>query len=123
MHFEIRERDSDVDKSKVGTAIKKRGFHFAPDNVASNQETFSDDPLPRSPEASDTRVTPTAERQDPTYHPAETRRSRREMQTTRFEPPITRSRAREIALNYGNVNIGLEMLKYHDILNPPYDRN
>jgi hypothetical protein len=89
-HFDIHERDSDVDTSDVGTATMARGFPLAPDNVTSSHQTVSDDPLPHSPEASDPRDTPTAERQDLTYHPAETPRSRREMQTTRFEPPMTR---------------------------------
>jgi hypothetical protein len=38
--------------------------------------------------------TPLSERRDPSYEPPETPRSRRELQTTRPDPPITRSRAR-----------------------------
>ena len=37
---------------------------------------------------------PTSESQDPTYLPPQTPKSRREMQTTRIQPPVTRSRAR-----------------------------
>jgi hypothetical protein len=39
-------------------------------------------------------VSPSTDRSDPTYHPPETPRSKRELQITRNEPPITRSRAR-----------------------------
>jgi hypothetical protein len=38
--------------------------------------------------------TPTSEFQDPTYLPSQTPRSRMELQTTRVEQPVTRSRAR-----------------------------
>jgi len=38
--------------------------------------------------------TPISEAQDPTYLPPQTPRSRRELQTTRIQPPVTRSRAR-----------------------------
>ena len=38
--------------------------------------------------------TPSPRYNDPSYHPPETPRSRREMQTTRTDPPLTRSRAR-----------------------------
>jgi hypothetical protein len=38
--------------------------------------------------------TPNSERTDPSYCPPETPRSRTELQTTRLDPPITRSRAR-----------------------------
>ena len=38
--------------------------------------------------------TPTTDNRDPTYHPSEPPRSRRELQSTRNEPPATRSRTR-----------------------------
>ena len=38
--------------------------------------------------------TPFSEQTDPSYHPPETPRSRRELQTTRTDPPVTRSRTR-----------------------------
>jgi hypothetical protein len=38
--------------------------------------------------------TPNYEYHDPTYPSPQTARSRRELQTTRVEPPLTRSRAR-----------------------------
>jgi len=41
--------------------------------------------------------TPTSESQDPTYLPPQTPRSRREMQTTWIQPPVTRSRARSMS--------------------------
>ena len=51
-----------------------------------------DSPSPLSPDTG----TPAAERADPTYQPGESPRSRRELQDTRNEPPLTRSRARSI---------------------------
>jgi len=38
--------------------------------------------------------TPTTDNRDPTYHPSDSPRSRRELQSTRNEPPVTRSRTR-----------------------------
>ena len=38
--------------------------------------------------------TPNTDNQDPTYHPSDSLRSRRELQSTRTEPPVTRSRTR-----------------------------
>jgi len=38
--------------------------------------------------------TPRSELKEPSYHPSETPKSRRELQTTRAVSPITRSRAR-----------------------------
>jgi hypothetical protein len=38
--------------------------------------------------------TPTSDRNDPVYLPPDTPRSRRELETVRTEPPVTRSRAR-----------------------------
>jgi len=50
---------------------------------------------PMTPEAvSPITDTPTFESQDPTYLPPQTPRSRREMQNTRIQPPVTRSRIR-----------------------------
>ena len=43
-----------------------------------------------------------SELKDPTYDPSETPKSRRELQTTRTEPPITRSRAR--IMSHDSVN-------------------
>jgi len=43
-----------------------------------------------------------SELRDPSYHPSDTPRSRRELQSTRTEPPITRSRAR--ILSHDSVN-------------------
>jgi len=40
--------------------------------------------------------TPAAKRADPTYQPGDSPQSRRELQDTRNEPPLTRSRARSI---------------------------
>ena len=40
--------------------------------------------------------TPSSSKDDPSYSPLETPRSRRELQSTRVEPPITRSRARNV---------------------------
>ena len=41
--------------------------------------------------------TPASERIDPSYCPSETPRSRRELQTMRFEPPVTRARAKALS--------------------------
>ena len=60
--------------------------------VSSNQLHARDSPSPTRRDID----TPTAERTDPTYRPADSSRSRRELQDTRFEPPVTRSRARSI---------------------------
>ena len=50
---------------------------------------------PMTPEAvSPITDTPAFESQDPTYLPPQTPRSRREMQNTRIQPPVTRSRTR-----------------------------
>ena len=38
--------------------------------------------------------TPSSELRDPSYHPSDTPKSRRELQATRAQPPFTRSRAR-----------------------------
>ena len=38
--------------------------------------------------------TPASERREPTYHPPKTPLSRRELVTTRVEPPVTRSRTK-----------------------------
>jgi hypothetical protein len=44
--------------------------------------------------------TPVSESNDPTYAPSETPMSRRELQPTRSEPPVTRSRARNFPQDY-----------------------
>jgi hypothetical protein len=64
------------------------------------------DQSPHTPEhTSQTLDTPTSEHSDPTYVPSETPRSRREVQPTKTEPPITRSRARVVSQEYlTNVN-------------------
>ena len=51
-----------------------------------------DSPSPLSPDTD----TPAAERADTTYQPGNSPRSRRELQDTRNEPPLTRSRSRSI---------------------------
>jgi len=58
-----------------------------------------------TPEAvSPTTDTPTVESQDPTHPPPQTPRSRREMQNTRIQPPVTRSRTR--IMSQENVTLG-----------------
>ena len=53
------------------------------------------DQTPPTPEPSpQTLDTPASENRDPTYIPSETPRSRRELQPTRAEPPVTRAKAR-----------------------------
>jgi hypothetical protein len=53
------------------------------------------DQTPYTPEPSpQTLDTPGSERRDPTYFPNQTPNSRRELQPTRTEPPVTRSKAR-----------------------------
>ena len=46
--------------------------------------------------------TPRSELKEPSYHPSETPKTRRELQTNHTEPPITRSRAR--IMSYDSVN-------------------
>ena len=57
-------------------------------------ETLSDQTLDIPSPAEQTLDTPTSERTDPNYSPPTTPKSRRELQITRAEPPITRSRTR-----------------------------
>jgi len=47
--------------------------------------------------------TPSPSKDDPSYCPLDTSRSRRELQTTREEPPITRARARNMLQDVNNV--------------------
>jgi len=57
----------------------------------------------QTPETTQSEVdAPCSERKDPSYEPSETPKSRREFQTTRTEPPITRSRAR--IMSHDSVN-------------------
>jgi hypothetical protein len=53
-----------------------------------------------TPESAQTTDTPALERSDPVYLPPDTPRSRRELQTVRTEPPVTRSRARNLSQDY-----------------------
>jgi transposase InsO family protein len=58
----------------------------------------SPDSSPHTPETTPHMLdTPASENRDPTYVPFQTPRSRRELQPTRTEPPITRSRARIVS--------------------------
>jgi len=60
-------------------------------------------PLPQPPETTQSDVqTPCSELRDPSYHPSKTPKSRRTFQSTRTEPPITRSRAR--IMSHDSVN-------------------
>jgi hypothetical protein len=64
------------------------------------------DPNLNTPELTHRTVdTPASENRDPTYAPPVTPRSRRELQPTRTEPPITRLRAR--AMPHENVTQGV----------------
>jgi hypothetical protein len=47
--------------------------------------------------------TPSSEQADPSYRPPETPRSRRELQTTHMDPPVTRSRTRILTQDTANV--------------------
>ena len=47
--------------------------------------------------------TPSPSKDDPSYCPLDTPRSRRELQTTREEPPITRARARNMLQDVNDV--------------------
>ena len=50
---------------------------------------------PETPDTAQSEVeTPSSELRDPSYHPSDTPKSRRELQATRTQPPLTRSRAR-----------------------------
>ena len=82
-----REEEQEEDEIRIGpflllseTPLKAR----TPPN-----QSFSSPPT--TPQTADT---PLSEQSDPTYHPPETPWTRRELQTTHTEPPLTRSRAR-----------------------------
>jgi hypothetical protein len=47
--------------------------------------------------------TPSSEQRDPSYRPPETLRSRRELQATRDEPPVSRSRTRILSQENANM--------------------
>jgi len=66
----------------------------------------SPDSSPHTPETTPHMLdTPASENRDPTYVPFQTPRSRRELQLTRTEPPITRWRARIVSQDcVDNVN-------------------
>jgi hypothetical protein len=55
------------------------------------------DSLETSPES------PCSERRDPSYEPSSTPRSRRELQPTRTEPPLTRARAKDRTQDHDTV--------------------
>ena len=63
-------------------------------NDPTNCETLPYQTLDIPSPAEQTLDTPTSERTDPNYSPPTTPKSRRELQITRAEPPITRSRTR-----------------------------
>jgi len=65
--------------------------------TAVNESTTPQNPALDTPDT-DRRTldTPYSSKDDPSYYPLDTHRSRRELQTTRTEPPITRSRARNM---------------------------
>ena len=65
--------------------------------VPQGQDTVHNPPLcspDQSPPTNHTLDTPMSERHDPSYLPESTPRSRREIQSTRDEPPLTRARTR-----------------------------
>jgi hypothetical protein len=62
---------------------------------ARDEHTTPPDPVLDTPEPIQQLLdTPSSEDREPSYEPPETPRSRRELRTTRQEPPVTRSRAR-----------------------------
>ena len=66
-----------------------------PSQPEGNSEQTPLDPSLDTPEAVRTPMdTPDSERNDPSYDPPATPRSRRELQTVRADPPVTRSRTR-----------------------------
>jgi hypothetical protein len=74
--------------------------------VVTDYPTHADERLPAPDRAADspdpaqpTVDTPSPQRNDPSYHPPDTPRSRIELQTTRIDPPVTRSRARVMSQN------------------------
>jgi len=58
--------------------------------------------LSRQPTLPNGPWTPASERIDPSFHPSETPRSRRELQTTGFEPPVTRDRGKALSQDIEN---------------------
>ena len=67
----------------------------SPSQPVGNPERAPVDPSLDTPEAVRTPMdTPDSEQRDPSYNPPATPRSRRELQTVRADPPVTRSRTR-----------------------------
>jgi hypothetical protein len=73
--------------------------HLAEEPGHEPQTDHSPNPLPSAQQPMDT---PTSKRSDPSYYPPRTPLSRQELQTTRTEPPLTRSRARVLLQNFEN---------------------
>jgi hypothetical protein len=59
--------------------------------ILPNSNLSTPEPLPQITD------TPASERSDPSYQPSETPRSRREMQNTRFESPMTRAHTKVLS--------------------------
>jgi len=111
--------NSEVWKPKFETRTKKQGDKGTPKKDKEEEFKFKSFPLMRTdespsnpereppplqnPETIHSDVdTPCSELKDPSYHPTETPKSRQELQTTRTDPPITRSRAR--IMSHDSVN-------------------
>ena len=87
-------------QSKHGESLKSRSTDYLVDRaehrpqVDHYSETLLSTQRPMD--------TPASESTDPSYHPSETPRSRRELQTTRFEKPINRARAKALSEDLEN---------------------
>ena len=102
-HKRTRKQSVSSQESEQAAAIKigarplaqevpRQDSPLANREVSSTQSHARDSPPPDRRDID----TPTTERTDPKYRPANSLRSRRELQDTRFEPPVTRARARSV---------------------------
>ena len=86
---EIPTEETDEDEDSVWK-LKSLPLAYA-DPTANNGEC---EPRPSQSPIHTPIDTPITVNLDPTYHPPDSLRSRRELQSTRTEPPVTRSRTR-----------------------------
>jgi hypothetical protein len=92
--------EEEEDEVRIGTFPLLQTAHQEKENEPRTPpDRVPNTPLPQTVE------TPASERSNPTYAPCETPRSRRELQSTRTEPPLTRSRTRVMSEDQvANVN-------------------
>jgi len=97
-------------KCRVSSEGEEEGFTVGPftlvkvDTIPENDCTTQPISILDTPDT-DRRTldTPSPSKDDPSFCPLDTPRSRRELQTTREEPPITRARARNMLQDFNDV--------------------